>query len=426
MYARADGVVDFDKSVCIGCKACMAACPYDAIFINPEDGAAEKCNLCAHRLDVGLEPACVVVCPTEAILVGDLNDPASRVAATVGGEPVAVRRPEKATRPKLFYKGAHQATLDPLAARRPDGSLFMWSEQGALAHQVPSGHPAGHHSSAAALLAYDVPHRAPWDWRVSLYTWTKGIAAGAYLVAALLVMLGGLDPAGVLWAWVAPLLAAVFLAATGVLLLADLEHPRRFYLIFARPQWRSWLVRGAVFIAAYGAVLGLHVMASLAGLQALRQWLMLPGVPLAAMTAAYTAYLFAQARGRDLWQSPLLPPHFLVQAVLAGAAGLAAAAGAAGLAPSPVLGWVTAAAAFAHLSLVAGEVSFPPATAHARLAAREMTHGAYRRFFWAGVALAASGLFAPWLGVPATVAALLGLLAYEHANVQAGQSVPLA
>ena len=53
MYRREDGIVDFDKSICIGCKACMAACPYDAIFINPEDHSAEKCNMCAHRLDVG-------------------------------------------------------------------------------------------------------------------------------------------------------------------------------------------------------------------------------------------------------------------------------------------------------------------------------------------------------------------------------------
>ena len=68
---------------CIGCKACIAACPYDAIFINPEDHAAEKCNFCAHRLDMGLEPACVVVCPTKSILIGDLNDPASRVAQIV-------------------------------------------------------------------------------------------------------------------------------------------------------------------------------------------------------------------------------------------------------------------------------------------------------------------------------------------------------
>ena len=86
MFKRADGIVDFDKSICIGCKACMAACPYDAIFINPEDHSAEKCNFCAHRIDVGLEPACVVVCPTQAILIGDLNDETSYVTQIVGRE----------------------------------------------------------------------------------------------------------------------------------------------------------------------------------------------------------------------------------------------------------------------------------------------------------------------------------------------------
>ncbi len=84
MYRRDDGIVDFDKQACIGCKACIAACPYDAIFINPEDHSAEKCNFCAHRLDIGLEPACVVVCPVEAILVGDLNDPTSQGGADRG------------------------------------------------------------------------------------------------------------------------------------------------------------------------------------------------------------------------------------------------------------------------------------------------------------------------------------------------------
>src|SRR6185369_8364829 len=49
-------------------------------------------------------------------------------------------------------------------------------------------------TSAAALLAYDVAHHAPWDWRVSLYTWTKGIAAGVYLVALLLLVVGGRQP----------------------------------------------------------------------------------------------------------------------------------------------------------------------------------------------------------------------------------------
>jgi Fe-S-cluster-containing dehydrogenase component/formate-dependent nitrite reductase membrane component NrfD len=426
MYARADGIVDFDKSVCIGCKACMAACPYDAIFINPADHSAEKCNFCAHRLDVGLEPACVVVCPTEAILVGDLHDRSSRVASIVAREAVAVRRPEKGTRPKLFYKGAHEATLDPLVARRPDGGLFMWSEQGALPGQLTSGHPGRHRSSAAALLAYDVPHRVPWDWRVSLYTWTKGIAAGAYLVPALLVLSGRLDATSALWAWAAPLVAGAFLAITGVLLLADLEHPARFYMIFTRPQWRSWLVRGAVCITGYGVVLAAHLFASALGANDASARLMSLGVPLAGLTAVYTAYLFAQARGRDLWQSPLLPPHFLVQAALAGAAASVFAAAALDPGLVRLLLRVTAACAVIHLALVAGEVMSRHPTTHGRVAVYEMTQGSYRGFFGAGVLLAALGASAPWLGLPGAASALAGLLAYEHAHVQAAQAVPLA
>jgi Fe-S-cluster-containing dehydrogenase component/formate-dependent nitrite reductase membrane component NrfD len=434
MHRRPDGIVDFDKSICIGCKACMAACPYDAIFINPEDHSAEKCNLCAHRLDVGLEPACVVVCPTEAILVGDLDDPASRVAQIVHRQPVAVRRPEKATRPKLFYLGAHQATLDPLAAQRPPGGQFMWSQQ----HGAGSGGGAGN-SSAAAILAYDVSHSVPWDWRVSLYTLTKGIAAGVYLVALLLLALGRLSLASPVWRFQVPVLAGVFLAATGALLIWDLEHPERFYLIFTRPQWRSWLVRGAFLIGGYAVVLALHFLAAIAGRPELTRPLIWLGLPLSLLTAVYTAYLFAQARARDLWQNPLLPPHLTVQAVLAGAGALTPAAILAE--PrliAPLLG-ILAAASLLHLALVAGECTLTHGTAHAHLAIREMLRGRFGAWFWAGIALVGAGAAAApvWAAVAddalgsagaaaAAGAALLGLLAFEHAYVQAGQSVPLA
>ncbi len=66
MYQRDDGIVEFDKDACIGCKACLQACPYDAIYIDPETRTAAKCHFCAHRLDLGLEPSCAVVCPEHA------------------------------------------------------------------------------------------------------------------------------------------------------------------------------------------------------------------------------------------------------------------------------------------------------------------------------------------------------------------------
>jgi Fe-S-cluster-containing dehydrogenase component/formate-dependent nitrite reductase membrane component NrfD len=428
MHRRPDGIVDFDKRVCVGCKACIAACPYDAIFINPEDRSAEKCNFCAQRLDIGLEPACVVVCPTEAILVGDLNDGTSRVSETVGRDVVAVRRPEKETQPKLFYKGAHHATLDPIAARRPRGGIFLWSEQGSVPHQVTSGHPGTPNNAAAAILAYDVPHRAPWDWRVSLYTWTKSIAAGAWLVPALLLLAGRLAPEGALWTWASPVVAAFFLALTGALLVADLSHPARFYMVLTRPQWRSWLARGGVILSLYGALLALHVLGGLLGRTAPAAALVWAGLPFAALSAVYTAWLFAQAKARDLWQSPLLPPQLLVQAVLAGAAALVVIAGTVEADAVPVLAGIAAGATLLHLLLVAGEVMMTHVTAHARLAAWEMTSGRYAGFFRAGMLLQALGTATLFVapGPLGALLALAGLLAYEHAYVQAGQAVPLA
>lgn len=438
MYQRADGIVDFDKSICIGCKACMAACPYDAIFINPDDHSAEKCNFCAHRLDVGLEPACVTVCPTEAILVGDLEDPGSAVARTIRREPVTVRRPEKETRPGLFYKGAHQSTLDPLAARRPDGGLFAWATQGDAGDSqlVTSGHPTHHNSSAAALLSYDVPHHAPWGWRVSLYTWTKGIAAGALAVAVVLGYAGRLSFAGATMRFGAASLALAFLAVTGVLLIWDLKHPMRFVLIFTRHHWRSWLVRGSFVIAFYGAAASAFlVVGILGGAGAIGTGVadgaeqVVGGFALAGAvgTACYTAFLFAQAKARDLWQSPLLPPHLLVQAALVGSASLLPLAeGLSATSAVAALRVTIAVAAALHLLLVAGEMTLTHPTAHAHLAAAEMSRGRYARFFWPGVGLVAVAVAAPWIGVAAVPFVLVGLLAHEHAYVQAGQSVPLA
>ena len=442
MFKRADGIVDFDKSICIGCKACMAACPYDAIFINPEDHSAEKCNFCAHRIDVGLEPACVVVCPTQAILIGDLNDQSSYVAQIINREPVNVRRPEKETLPKLFYKGAHQATLDPLAARRPEAGLFMWSEQQQSSEQVVSGNPTFNNSSAAALLSYDVAHSIPWDWRVSLYTWTKGIASGVYLVAALLVLFGFLRPDSAVWLWVTPIVSGAFLAITGGLLIWDLEHPKRFYMIFTRPQWRSWLVKGAFVIAGYSLLLGLHFMGSLTRSVSLQQWLIIGGLPLSILAASYTAYLFAQAKARDLWQNPLLPPHLLVQALLLGSASLLPLAARfdirnlIGPDSVSVLLWVVAISSLLHLLMIWGEVSLTHSTAHARVAVWEMLHGRYQSDFLIGLglsivggvlaALAIIGYASISIGVGSAPLALIGVLLYEHAYVQAGQSVPLA
>jgi formate-dependent nitrite reductase membrane component NrfD len=327
----------------------------------------------------------------------------------------------------------------------------MWSEQQESSSQVVSGNPNCNNSSAAALLSYDVAHAIPWDWKVSLYTWTKGIAAGVYLVAALLVLFGSLGENNWLWLWVTPVVSGAFLAITGGLLIWDLEHPERFYLIFTRPQWRSWLVRGAFIIAGYTLVLAVHFIGSWLGSRSLQRWLMIPGIPLSILTAVYTAYLFAQAKARDMWQNPLLPPHLLVQALLLGSAVLLLfSVGTRGTMQSDDLSgvidtvrldvlhllWILAASSLLHLLMVWGEVSLTHATAHARLAVWEMVRGRYKSDFWIGMALSLLGGVLPWLTIFGYVSpslavagaplALVGMMLYENAYVQAGQSVPLA
>ncbi|HYX41884.1 MAG TPA: NrfD/PsrC family molybdoenzyme membrane anchor subunit, partial [Pyrinomonadaceae bacterium] len=150
------------------------------------------------------------------------------------------------------------------------------------------------------------------------------------------------------------------------------------------------------------------------------------GLPLGVLTAIYTAYLFAQAKARDLWQSPLLPPHLFIQSLLLGSAALLPFA--LWLEPTAVapLAWTLGITSLIHLLMVWGEVSLTHPTAHARLAVREMTRGRYAAFFWTGILLTLACVFAPLVGVGASPLALVGLALHEHAYVQAGQSVPLA
>jgi hypothetical protein len=209
-----------------------------------------------------------------------------------------------------------------------------------------------------------------------------------------------------------------FLGLTGLLLIWDLRHPARFYLIFTRPHWRSWLVRGSFILAAYSAAAALYLLGSLLGSIALQKVAAGFAIPLSLATACYTAFLFAQARARDLWQSPLLAPDLAVQAVLAGAAVT--------LIETPAAKVLLAAAAAAHVLLTGSEIAVGHPTEHAHLAIKAMTTGRYAKFFWPGLIGAAVAVGAPWIGPVAIPFALLGLLAHEHAYVQAGQSVPLA
>lgn len=96
------GVILVHHEKCSGCKACIAACPYDARFIHPE-GYADKCTLCIHRVEQGLDPACVAVCPTRCMVFGDLDDPNSAVTRLIQSRRHHTLIPEAGTEPQIHF-----------------------------------------------------------------------------------------------------------------------------------------------------------------------------------------------------------------------------------------------------------------------------------------------------------------------------------
>ncbi len=95
-------LVQIDADKCIGCKACLAACPYGARYTHP-DGYADKCTFCVHRLKEGKRPACVSVCPTHCMYFGDLDDANSEVNRLLNARPHKSVLDEAGTRPRIFF-----------------------------------------------------------------------------------------------------------------------------------------------------------------------------------------------------------------------------------------------------------------------------------------------------------------------------------
>ena len=112
-----DGIVVVDPDLCIGCKYCIQACPYDARFLNPVTGTADKCDFCLHRVSKGVEPACVEACPAGARIFGDLNDPNSEISKLIASNPVTVLRPGQGTEPNVFYIDLDHADEHDVAHR---------------------------------------------------------------------------------------------------------------------------------------------------------------------------------------------------------------------------------------------------------------------------------------------------------------------
>ncbi len=435
LYKRPDGIVDFNRDRCIGCKSCMQACPYDALYIDPNTHTAAKCHYCAHRTEIGLQPACVVVCPEQAIVSGDLDDPTSRIAQLISRETASVRRPEQGTRPNVYYLGADDAALTPGVPAQP--TQYMWSQTKPDTLSPDAWEMKGGQHGGKLRTVYDVAHPKPWGWRVGAYLWTKAIAAGAGVVAALLLALG--QPSSPLLAIGAPLLALAFLAVTGVLLIADLKRPDRFYYLFTKPNPTSWLVWGAWIIAGYGAFATLWLLLGLAQVPGALGLVALAAALLGLATAGYSAFLFGQAEGRDFWQSPLLLWHLLVAALAAGAAALIVIgpfAGASGLLFGS-LATVLAGALVLGFLLALVELYGPHPNQDVAAAADLLRAGPYATRFWGGVGLLGTGVplllialyMASGLGLLlglAALGALAGLWIYEDAWVRTGQSVAMS
>ncbi len=446
LYRRPDGIVDFDGQRCIGCKSCMQACPYDALYIDPDTHTAAKCHYCAHRVESGLEPACVIVCPVQAIIPGDLDDPRSRIARLVASQQTQVRKPEQGTRPKLFYLGAESAALTP-DMQEPRGG-YVFSQVGsvpspgeanrAVAAPTPAVTAAtdGMDLRALARTVYDVAHPArPWGWRVGAYLWTKSIAAGAFLVAGL-GLAGGVLTADGLTGLAVPVIGLLFLALTSLLLILDLKRPDRFLYLLFKPNPRSWLVLGALILFATGGLGVVWLLAGLAGNLPALQILAWPMMLAAAATAGYSAFLFGQAEGRDFWQSPLLLPHLLLAALAAGSATLLLTGSAIGSASivSGGLGLVLWVSLLLSALVIFAELFTAHASHDATRAARLLTHGPLRLPLWGGVVV--GGLVLPLVlllsrSVPfgsevAAVLALAGLWLWEDLWVRAGQMIPLS
>ncbi|MEQ1905882.1 MAG: 4Fe-4S dicluster domain-containing protein [Pirellulaceae bacterium] len=466
LYRRDDGIVDFDNRRCIGCMACMQACPYDALYIDPETHTAAKCNYCAHRIDVGLEPACVVVCPTQAIISGDLNDPNSKISKLKNRHQVSVRKGEKGTLPALYYIDGDTASLDPLATSAISES--MWGQQNlGVAQYAPDalheGHPLdrlasflsfGESPELRAKLTdqvrestagdsrrvYDAPQKGvTWGVPVVAYLWTKGISAGVAIIATLASLLklsaitSGLHV-------LAALVALLFLALTGYLLAGDLQQPKRFLYVLLRPQWRSWLVKGAYIITAFGALLPIYFLLAAFGVSSGVVNFLIFGLGI--LTAIYTAFLFSQAKGRDYWQTPVLPFQMLAHSLLLGAAVFAI------LSPFTndfawtnfavgswvtYTAWVLAISAMVHLSCDLIDLFITHPSVAAQRTSHEIFRGRYARMYWLGSFLLAGvvPIFCVFSGIGglmplAGVSVLVGVYISQHILVFAPQQLPLS
>jgi formate-dependent nitrite reductase membrane component NrfD len=364
----------------------------------------------------------VIVCPENAIIAGDLHDPQSRISRMLRENVTLVRRPEQGTQPNVHYKGVLPEALQPGLAERPE--MYLWSDRPPA---KPEPWPKDVATAPDVRTVLDAGHEVQWGWHVAAYLVTKGIAAGAALIAPFVAS-----------GWLPEAVALSFLLLTTWLLVDDLARPQYFLRLLTRPNTKSWLVRGGWILTAFGAVTAAILGARWFGMHELADRLRWVNLPFGLATAGYTAFLFAQCEGRDLWQERALLPHLIAQALFLGAGVLMP------FAPfkSEIVLWFGIGIT-AHALLVTFELRKRHSTENARQAVgflRVVELGPIRHPHQLGtalgtalplalVALAALSRMhqaAPLLLGLAALCAVAGLYCYKYAYVRAGQLPPLS
>ncbi len=450
LFRRDDGIVDFNRERCVGCKSCMQACPYDALYIDPNSGTAGKCNFCAHRIDQGLNPSCVNACPEQAILAGDLDNKSSKIWRVLSREKTQTRKPEKGTTPKLYYIDGDALALTPMAA--PPGNHMQQMDQtsgvGHFAKTSEKRMRAKDNTARrfepidAAGLRYKVTvqkarrtHDAPskgvlWRWEIPAYLLTKAVGAGSFIFMALAWFFGPRLSMPALFAGTASSLVLLF--ATVALLIKDLDRPDRALYIVLRPQTGSWIFKGVLSMFGFGFALFLWAAAAYFEFE----WLWAPAASLGIFSgivlALYTAMLMGQAKGRDFWQSPMLLLHMALHSLTAGAAFWLIAPLFIDIAPAfaELAAKTLAAGIIGGLVTLLVELVSAHPTTDAKLTARMITGKKFGKlFYFAGVLLGnLLPLFFIFYGQhsAAAVFALLGVYVIDYIWVKAPQLIPLS
>jgi Fe-S-cluster-containing dehydrogenase component len=135
IYHRKDSIITINPDECVGCKLCITACPYQALYFNPDNQTADGCNLCAERINSQSVPFCVESCSGEAMVFGDLDDPKSEISKRISSTRAQPLSPQLGTKPKVYYANMtfvpQFKAMEEVTAERQTGKIFRSIAEGA-------------------------------------------------------------------------------------------------------------------------------------------------------------------------------------------------------------------------------------------------------------------------------------------------------